>query len=218
MTAEQAPESQKPTRHSHPNSSHPEARPARGVEDVVHLFLTQPPRQTTTPSAAGEVPSASRLEPAVRSDPILTVACPAATPGKEEILQLLNQNTAALENGLRAIDRGVPYGPSRTIDLLAVDGPGQLVVIALEAAPNDGMLLRAISEYDWIVGHVPILRKFYQGQGINFSAPPRILLVAPEFSRQLTCAAHRIQSPRIACYRYRAIAVPSGPAVFFDGA
>ena len=100
------------------------------------------------------------------------------------------------------------------IDLLAVDSLNQLAVIALEGAPNDAMLLRAISEYDWIVAHVPILRKLYQGQVINFSSPPRILLVAPEFSRQLTCAAHQIQSPRIGCYRYRAIAVPSEQLFF----
>jgi hypothetical protein len=218
MTAELAPESQELTRHSQPNSSHPERRPARGVEDVAHLFLTQSPGHATISSAAGEVPSASGRQPAVHSEPIVTVACPAAALGKNEILQLLNANTGALESGLRAIDRAVPCGPSRTIDLLAVDGLSQLVVIALEAAPNDGMLLRAISEYDWIVGHVPILRKLYQGQVINFSAPPRIFLVAPEFSEQLTCAVHRIQSPRIGCYRYRAIAVPSGAAVLFEGA
>lgn len=218
MTAEHAPESRELTRHSQPDSSHPDRRPARGVEDVVHLFLTQPPGHATISSAAGEVPSASGRQPAVHSDPVVAVACPAAALGKDEILQLLNANTAALESGLRAIDRAVPCGPSRTIDLLAVDGLSRLVVIALEAAPYDGMLLRAISEYDWIVGQMPILRKLYQGQVINFSAPPRILLVAPEFSRQLTCAAHRIQSPRIGCYRYRAIAVPSGTAVLFDGA
>ncbi len=218
MTAEQAPESQELASHSQPNSSNPERRPAGGVEDVVHLFLTQPPGHATSSSAAGEAPSASGRQPAVRSDPIVTVARPAAAPGKDEILRLLNANAAALESGLRAIDGAVPCGLSRTIDLLAVDGLSQLVVIALEAAPNDGMLLRAVFEYDWIVGNVPILRKLYQGQGINFSAPPRIFLVAPEFSQQLTCAARRIQSPRIGCYRYRAIAVPSGAALLFDGA
>jgi hypothetical protein len=216
MTAEQASEAQEPTTHSQPNSLHPEKRPARGMEDVVHLFLTQPARDATILPAAVEVPSDP--EPAVPSHPIVTVACPAAAPGKEEIIQLLNANTAALESGLRAIDRAVPCDPSRTIDLLAVDSLSQLVVIALEAAPDDGMFLRAISQYDWVVGHVPILRKLYQGQVINFSSPPRVFLVAPEFSQQLTCAARRIQSPRIGCYRYRAIAVQSGTAVLFEGA
>ncbi len=216
MTAEQASGTLEPARHSQPNSSHPEKRLARGMEEVVHLFLTHPPGDATISPAAGEVPSG--WEPAAPSRPIVTVACPAAAPAKEEIIQLLDANTAALERGLRAIDRAVPCDPSRTIDILAVDSLSQLVVIALEAAPNDGMLLRAISQYDWIVGHMPILRKLYQGLVINFSARPRVFLVAPEFSPQLTCAAHRIQSPRIGCYRYRAMAVPSGTAVFFEGA
>ena len=216
MTGEQASEAQEPNGHSQPTSSHPEKRLARGKEDVVHLFLSHPPGDATISPASGEGPS--DRGPAVPSHPIVTVACPAASLGKEEIIQLLNANTAALESGLRAIDRAVPCDPSRTIDLLAVDGLSQLVVIALEAAPDDGMLLRAISHYDWIVGHVPILRKLYQGQVINFSSPPRIVLVAPEFSRPLTCAAHRFLSPRIVCYRYRAIAVPAGTAVFFEGA
>jgi len=216
MTAEQASEAREPTGHSQPNSSHPEKRLARGTEDVAHLFLTHSPGDATISPAAGEAPSGP--EPAVRSHPIVTVARPAAAPAKEEIIQLLNVNTSALESGLSAVDRAVPCDPSSTIDLLAVDSLSQLVVIALEAARDDGVLLRAISQYDWIVGHLPLLRKLYQGRAINFSAPPRVLLVAPEFSPQLTCAAHRIQSPRIGCYRYRAIAVPSGTAVFFEGA
>ena len=216
MTAEQASEAQDPTRHSQTNSSHPEKRPARGMEDVVHLFLTHPPGDATISPAAGEGPSGRG--PAVPSPPIVTLARPAAALAKKDIIQLLNDNADALESGLRTIDQAVPCDPSRTIDLLAVDGLSQLVVIALEAAPDDGMLLRAIFHYDWIVGHVPILRKLYQGQVINFSSPPRIVLVAPEFSRPLTCAAHRIQSPRIGCYRYRAIAVPSGTAVLFEEA
>jgi hypothetical protein len=211
MTAEQAPESQEPTRPSPSNAPHPERRPARGVEDVVHLFVTQPQGHATATSASGRAPATPQ------SAPVVTVASPAPALGKEEILQLLFSNTAALENGLRAIDRAIPCGPSRTIDVLAVDSLTQLVVIALEAAPNDSMLLRSISDYDWIVGHVPILRKLYQGQVINFSAPPRIFLVAPEFSQQLTGAARLIQSPRIGCFRYRGIAVPSGTAVLFDG-
>jgi hypothetical protein len=185
------------------------------MEDVVHLFLTQPPGEGTTSPAGAEVPS--RREHAVPSQPAVTVACPAAALGKEELIQLLNANTAALESGLRAVDRALHCDPSLTIDLLAVDSLGQLVVIALEAAPDDGLLLRAISQYDWILGHVPLLRKLYQGQVINFSSQPRVFLVAPEFSRQLSCAAHRIQAPRIGCYRYRAIASPSGRAVLFEG-
>ena len=216
MTGEQASEAQEPNGHSQPTSSHPEKRLARGKEDVVHLFLSHPPGDATISPASGEGPS--DRGPAVPSHPIVTLARPAAAPAKKEIIQLLNANTAALESGLRAIDQAVPCDPSRTIDLLAMDSLNQLVVIALEAAPNDGMLLRAISQYDWIVGHVPILRKLYQGQEINFSSPPRVFLVAPEFSPQLTCAAHRILSPRIGCYRYRAIAVPAGTAVFFEGA
>ena len=215
MTAEQASEAQEPARHSQPDAVHPEKRPAGGVEDVVHLFLTQPPGDETISPAAGKVPSGR--DSSVPSHPAVTVACPAAALGKEEVVQLLNADTAALESGLRAIDRGVPCDSSRTIDLLAVDTLRQLVVIAVEASPDDCMLLRAVSQYDWIVGHVPILRKLYQWQVIDFSAPPRIILVAPEFSRQLTCVAHRIQSPRIGCYRYRAIAVPSGTAVLFEG-
>ncbi|MBM3791220.1 MAG: hypothetical protein FJW35_12855 [Acidobacteria bacterium] len=216
MTTEQASEAQEPAGYSQPNSSHPEKRPARGMEDVVHLFLTHPPGDATISPAAGKVPSGP--EPFARSHPVVSVAFPAPALAKPEMIRLLNANIATLESGLKAIDRAVPCDPSRTIDLLAADSLNQLVVIALEAAADDGMLLRAISQYDWIVSHVPILRKIYPGQAINFSAPPRVFLVAPEFSPQLTCAAHRIQSPRIGCYRYRVIAVPSGTAVFFEGA
>jgi hypothetical protein len=216
MTAKQASGVQEPTRQSQPNSLHPEKRMERGVEDIAHLFLTQPPSDETILPATGEIPSVREI--AAPSNLSVAVARPAAAPGKEEIIQLLNKNAFALESGLRVIDRAVPYDSSRTIDLLAVDTLCQLVVIALASAPDDGMLLRAISQVDWIAGHVPILRRLYRGQAINFSSQPRVILVAPEFSQQVICAAHLIQSPRIGCYRYRAIAIPSGTAVLFEGA
>jgi hypothetical protein len=216
MTAKPASEAQEPAPHTQPNSLRPEKRPPRGMEDVVHLFLSQPPGGATVLPDTGDTPSGR--EPAVPPPPTVTMAYPATAPGKEEIIQLLNADTAVLETGLRAIDRGIPYDPVRTIDLLAIDCLNRLVVILLETAANDGMLLWAISQHDWVIGNVPMLRKLYQGQAINYSFSPRIFLVAPKFSPQLICAARRIQSPRIGCYRYRAIAVSSGTALFFEGA
>jgi hypothetical protein len=192
-----------------------ERRLARGLEDVSYLFLSQP-SDGSSGKAAGENTSTEQVSPgpAPPRTSILLRAYPAFN--RELLISLLNKNAAVFEAGLCAIDANVPCDPFGAIDLVAVDAFDQLCVINVDIAQNDELLLRGIAHIDWIVRNIPIVRRMYQGRVINFSAPPRLFLVAPSFSPLLKCTALRSESPKVCCFAYRTAAVSGGVGILFE--
>jgi len=134
------------------------------------------------------------------------------------ILGFLYGSAAVIEEGLRAIDENVPCDPLGFIDLVAVDSRDQLCIINVDAAQNDESFLRGIACFDWILRNKPIVRRMYQGRVVNYSAQPRLFLVAPVFSPLLKCAARHSTSPEVSCVAYRAVAMPGGVGILFEHA
>lgn len=188
---------------------------ARGLEDVSNLFLSQPAESALAREEGKDTPvEQARPRPA---QPVTAIALSSsAAMNREQLISLLNSSAAALEAGMRVIDLNIPCEPYGPIDLLAVDGTGQLAIIDVDTSANDAMLLRAVCHFDWLLRNMPIVRRMYRGNVINFSSHPRIVLVAPQFPPMLTCAAHRITAPRVNCVRYHSVAMPSGAGIFFE--
>jgi hypothetical protein len=186
---------------------------ARGLEDVSSLFLSQPAESVLARVEGRDIPvAASRA-----AQPATAIASSSSTVmSREELISLLNSSPAALEAGMRVIDLNIPCEPYGPIDLLAVDGLSQITIIDVDTSANDAMLLRAVCHFDWLLRNMPIVRRMYRGNVINFSAHPRIVLVAPQFPPMLTCAARRIATLRINCVRYHSLGMPGGPGVFFE--
>ena len=134
----------------------------RGLEHVSHLFLSHAQagraRQENSQTAAAEQTS-TRLG----DQPLTVVLRPCRFSAPEQLVSLLKKQTAALEEGLKAIDANIPCEASGNIELLALDGANRLVIIDLDDHPNDGLLVRGIDHFDWIVRNMPNVRRMYQG-------------------------------------------------------
>ncbi|RPH61287.1 MAG: hypothetical protein EHM89_07490 [Acidobacteria bacterium] len=190
----------------------------RGLEDISHLFLSQ----RTDGGPAIEHPSTESLErpqhderePESRARTVLLQ--PQAPVTKDKLAAILRGLEGALEDGLRAIDAAVPCHPCGEIDLLAVDRTNQLTIIDFEAVPNDGLLVRGIGHFHWIVENLPLVRRMYAEQSINFSVQPRLFLLAPQFSPLIRSCARQIARPRINWVRYHVVEVSGAPGVLFD--
>jgi hypothetical protein len=194
-----------------------EKRPARGLEEVSHLYLSQSSdkaaEKAETPDIAlSQIPS----ERVPSRTPFLLHNSPAVN--RELILEFLHRSTAVLEEGLRAIDANIPCEPFGIIDLVAVDSQDQLCIINVDITQKDDAILKGIAYADWIVRNTPIVRRMYQGRVINFSAQPRLFLVAPDFSPLLKCMAQRNISLTVCCVAYRTVAMPGGTGILFDHA
>jgi hypothetical protein len=190
------------------------ARPLpRGLEQVSHLFISN------------VRPAGAAVEKAVRgSEPQL----PAVADGdslrvvtrrffaREQLALLLRNQVSALEEGLKVIDADLPVDGAGAIDLVAVDAKSHVVIVDLDDSPNDGLLLRGIAHADWLIRNLALVRRMYPGPAIDYSAEPRVFLVAPDFSALFRLAARRIASPRIHCMRYVSFGQSSGAGVLFE--
>jgi len=194
-----------------------EKRFSRGLEDVSHLFLSQPADKPADNVETPEVaPAQTPSEWAQSRTPFLLHDSPIVS--RELLLGFLNRNAAVLEEGLRAIDTNIPCDPFGFIDLAAVDSQDRLCVINFDVVQTDELLLRGIAHFDWIVRNTPIVRRMYQGRVINFSAQPRLFLVAPSFSPVLKCVAQRSTSPIVDCFAFRTVTMPGDIGILFEHA
>jgi hypothetical protein len=194
-----------------------EKRFSRGLEDVSHLFLSQPPGRPAEKTETDHGAPAQVLSERTQSR-IPFLLHDFQNYSHEAMLKFLNGSAAVLEEGLRAIDVHIPCDPFGFIDLIAVDIQDRLCIIKVDVAQNNESFLCGIAYFDWIVRNMPIVRRMYQGRVINFSAQPRLFIVAPGFSPLLRCAAQRNTSPEVCCIAYRAIVMPGGVGILFERA
>jgi hypothetical protein len=185
----------------------------RGLEDVSHLFLSHRTGETPASDRA-TTPSPDRSSPVpVSRGPTLLRPAPVT---RAELAAMLMELDGALEEGLTTIDAKIPCHPSGEIDLLAVDRASQLTIIDFETTLNDGLLLRGIGHFDWVVRNMPSVQRMYRGQEVNLALPPRLFLLAPQFSALLRTAARQITRPRIHWVRYLTVDASGGPGILFE--
>jgi len=183
----------------------------RGLEDVSHLFLSR----ETPASERTAVPPAERASPPSRTRAGLALLQPSPVT-RERLAGALMEFDGALEQGLRAFDAKIPCHPCGEIGLLAVDRASQLTIIDFEIAFDDTLLLRGLGHFDWIVRNMPNVQRMYREQPVNFSLPPRLFLLAPQFSPLVRSVARQITRPRIHWFRYHTVNTSGGPGILFE--
>ena len=186
----------------------------RGLEDVSHLFWS---RKIGEASASERAPvrSPERSPPPPASRGGIALLRPASVT-RDWLAVALMEFDGALEEGLRAFDAKIPCHPCGEIGLLAVDRASQLTIIDFEITFNDGLLLRGIGHFDWVVRNMPNVRRMYPEQAVNFSLPPRLILLAPQFSPLLRSVARQITLPRIHWVRYHTVNASGALGILFE--
>jgi hypothetical protein len=196
-------------------SAAPQDRPlGRGLEDVSHLFSSRKTGET----AAGDGPTArpaERTSAASGSRGGIALLRPAAVT-RDRLASVLMELDGALEEGLRTFDAKIPCHPCGEIDLLAVDRATQLTIIDFDMTAEDGLLLRGLGHFDWVVRNLPNVQRMYREQAVNFSLPPRLVLLAPQFSAVLRTVARQITRPQIHWVRYHTVNASGGPGILFE--
>ncbi len=178
----------------------------RGLQDVSHLFLSSAPAHSSNPGSSsppGPVGNAVLLRPLQVTRDRLAAILPLDWSG-------------ALEEGLRTIDARIPCHPCGEIDVLAVDRTSKLTIIDFDTTLNDGLLLRGLGHFDWIVRNTQNVQRMCPAQGIDCSLPPRLILLAPQFSPLLRRVMRQLTRPQIQWLRYHAVETPAGPGLLFE--
>jgi hypothetical protein len=184
----------------------------RGLEDVSHVFLSQQADGgTAEPAGRGARPS-----PRDAAAPGVVLLRPAAQVDRRQVAAILTEFAGALEEGLRTLDAELPCPPCGEIDLLAIDRASQLAIVDFDTASGDELLMRGLAHRDWVDRNLPSLRRMFRGQAINFSLPPKLFLVAPQFSPRVRCAARQITGLQVAWVRFHLVETPGRPGILFE--
>jgi hypothetical protein len=186
----------------------------RGLEHVSNIFLRPQLGRLAPDNSQTASPEQSGTRPADAS--VSVVLRPCAFSGREALTAVIKKQAGSIEEGMKAIDTNIPCEGSGSIDVLAIDGKNQLVIIDLEERPQDGLLLRGIAHAEWMIRNLPNVRRMYHDQTVNFALPPRIFLMAPEFSSLFKSVASHITSWQIDCLKYHGIALSGGVGIFFE--
>jgi hypothetical protein len=183
----------------------------RGLEDISHLFLS--PRASDGRAGAAVPVRSSRSG---SSAPVALLR-PAMVTRERLARILLADMDGSLEEGLRIFDAGIPCHPCGEIDLLGVDRTSRLTIVDFETTMvNDGLLIRGLGHFDWILRNLPNVRRMYPSQGADFSLPPRLILVAPRFSLLIRRVIQQISRPHLQCVRYHTVETPHGAGIMFE--
>ena len=122
----------------------------------------------------------------------------------------------ALEEGLTSIDSEIACPPCGQIDLLGLSRSNQLTIIAFNTNADEWLLIRGLGHVDWVTRNMPIIRRLYPSHTIDYSLPPALMLVAPQFSPALRSVARQVRCPTIKWIRYCALESSVGLGIFFE--
>jgi hypothetical protein len=186
----------------------------RGLEDVSRLFVPQTSEAGAREPASGRASEQAAVRPNARAGAaVLRLGDPVT---RDQLIATLRECQGALDGGMRTVDTRIPCGPRDEIDLFALDRTNQLTIVDVEIAPGDGLLLRGVGHVDWVNRHRPLVQRLYPDWMIDASRPPRLVLVAPQFSPLLRNAVRQITRPDIACFRYHGVALSGGTGILFE--
>ena len=185
----------------------------RGLEDISHLFQSG----CRGEAMANEHPSGGSPHHAATSSPagaLLLRRRMSLT--RDQFAPLLKEFHGALEEGLTSIDSEIACPPCGRIDLLGLSRSNQLTIIAFNTNADEGLLIRGLGHVDWVTRNMPIIRRLYPSHTIDYSLPPALMLVAPQFSPALRSVARQVRCPTIKWIRYCALESSVGLGIFFE--
>ena len=121
---------------------------------------------------------------------------------------LLMSDIKVIDEGMVVLGNQIDTRSVGELDVLAVDDDGELRVIELKIKETDSQLLQGLRYLDWINNNISLISKVYTNEKkvkIDDSLFPRLILIAPSFSTNLTTAVKYIDSIYIDLYEYDVI-------------
>jgi hypothetical protein len=128
---------------------------------------------------------------------------------------LVVENLDGIEPGLAVLDARLLLGHS-TIDVVAMDAAGTLVLIAVGLTANEEMILKAVEAYSWSLEYPQALQRLYPGCVLSEERPPRLLFVVDRMSDAFQRKIKQLGFPEVDCVEVRHLEVDGVPTVYFE--
>lgn len=114
----------------------------------------------------------------------------------ETLIESLSYSLSSVEYGLQFVDSGIFVINGAIIDILAVDKDRRLVLMCTSNRPaNNQMLVKAVVAWEWVGDYrADFAYGIRTAAGLEIdNVPPRLLLLAPSFSKPMVQMANYCQ-------------------------
>src|SRR5690242_17003266 len=94
----------------------------------------------------------------------------------EQLKSLVIEHLDEIEPGLTLLDSRLLLGHA-TVDLVALDTTGALVLTPVGFTADEDMLLKAVEAYSWCLEYPEAIRRLYPSVEISAARPPRLMFI-----------------------------------------
>jgi len=119
-----------------------------------------------------------------------------------ELEQIVAGDINAIEKGLTVIGSQIPINASTKLDILCHDENGTLVIFQLSTQEDDAMLFEALKALSYLDTVKHMMKFHYSNFKINDAETPRLVLLAPSFSKNLLTIMSHLTGLRIDLYEW----------------
>lgn len=133
----------------------------------------------------------------------------------EKLHALVIENAEGLEPGLVVLDYRLLLGHA-TIDAVARDASGSLVLMAIGFTADEEMLLKAVEAYSWCLEYPDAIRRLYTGVELSEARPPRLVFVIERMPDSFHRKMKQLGFPDVDCVEFRLLDVNGVAAVYFE--
>ena len=127
---------------------------------------------------------------------------------------LVVEHVESLETDLRILGERVLLGGG-AVDLVALDGEGRLVLLAVALVADDAMVLRMLEAFAWCFEYPDAVGRLYAVDPAALAVPPRVLFVSERFSDAFLRKVKHLQMS-IGCLEFRYLEVKGVAGLYFN--
>ena len=132
-----------------------------------------------------------------------------------ELEKLVVDHIDRIEPGLSVIDSRPMLGHA-TIDLVAQDAAGSLVLIALGFRAEENMLLGVVDAYSWCLEYPGTMQRHYPAVAVSEERPPRVVFIMSRVPEAFQRKIKQLSFPSVDAVEFHHIDVDGESTVFFD--
>jgi len=146
----------------------------------------------------------------------MTIVYKKAEIERGKLREIILKNPDCLQSGLSFIDIELGNVDVGIIDFLAVDKTGKLAIVNFDSEENNGMLICALSQMQWLKKNENLVKRLFFSENVDFTQAAQLIFVGPTFSEKFRSALKQLISLDIKLIGYKYVVQDTKDAIFFE--
>jgi hypothetical protein len=128
---------------------------------------------------------------------------------------LVIEHIDGVEPGLTVLDSRLLLGHA-TVDVVALDAEGGLVLASVGFNADEEMLLKAVETYSWCLEYPEAIKRLYPAVEVSAARPPRLMFIVERLPDAFHRKIKQLGFCEVDCVEFRHLDVSGTPAAYFD--